>query len=162
MEENIIEVRMGDMQTANAPCRLVTRALGSCLGITLYNPMKKIGAMAHPMLPDIEKARVKSSPSRYVNFIIKKMLEDLEAAGNSHASLVAKIFGGAHMFSFIASDSVLNVGEKNVGMAKSIFAETGIKIAAEEVGGTFGRTIELNLENGKVTVDTISWGRKEV
>ena len=66
------------------------------------------------------------------------------------------------MFSFITVDSILNVGEKNIEMARIVLNESGIKITAEEVGGTFGRTIELNLENGKVFVDTVSWGRKEV
>jgi len=47
-------------------------------------------------------------------------------------------------------------------MARGVFEESAIKIVAQEVGGTFGRTIELNLENGQVLVDTISWGRKEV
>ena len=66
------------------------------------------------------------------------------------------------MFSFITVDSILNVGEKNIEMARIVLNELGLKITAEEVGGTFGRTIELNLENGKVFVDTVSWGRKEV
>jgi chemotaxis protein CheD len=118
--------------------------------------------MAHPMLPDIEKARIKNNPNRYVNYVIKKMVEDLETMGSPKNTLTAKIFGGAHMFSFISADSALNVGEKNIIMARAVFEELGLKIAAEETGGTFGRTIELNLENGKVVVDTISWGRKEV
>lgn len=162
MEENIIEVRMADMQIAATPARLVTRALGSCLGITLYHPAKKTGAMAHPMLPDIDKARMQSHSYRYVNSVIRKMVEGLEELGSQRNNLIAKIFGGAHMFSFIAADSILNVGEKNIAMARVVFEELAIKIAGEEVGGTFGRTIELNLENGKVLVDTISWGRKEV
>ena len=162
MEENIIEIRMADMQIATTPSRLVTRALGSCLGITLYHPLKKTGAMAHPMLPDIDKARMQSHSYRYVNSVIRKMVEELEKLGSSRNNLIAKLFGGAHMFSFIAADSILNVGEKNIAMARVIFEELAIKISGEEVGGTFGRTIELNLENGKVSVDTISWGRKEV
>jgi len=153
---------MGDMQIASAPARLVTRALGSCLGITLYNSVRKLGAMAHPMLPDIDKARMKSNPHRYVNSVIRKMVEDLEKLGITKNNLTAKLFGGAHMFSFITADSILNVGEKNIAMAKAVFEESAVKIVAEEVGGTFGRTIELNLENGKVLVDTISWGRKEI
>lgn len=162
MEENIIEVRMGELRMAESPYRLVTRALGSCLGITLYNPLKKTGAMAHPMLPDIERARTNANPSRYVNYAIKKMVEDLEKGGCARSRLVAKLFGGARMFAFISADSTLNVGEKNIAMAKEVFNELNIKIAAEEVGGTFGRTIELNLENGLIIVDTASWGRKEV
>jgi len=66
------------------------------------------------------------------------------------------------MFSFIAQDSILNVGEKNIEMAEAIFQQYGIKVAAEELRGTIGRTIELDLENGKVRVMTISSGIKEV
>ena len=153
---------MGDMKMVCAPKRLITRALGSCLGITFYNPEKKAGAMAHPMLPDIDKAKMKSNPNRYVNSVIIRTLDEMEKLGVLKNGLEIKIFGGAHMFSFIASDSLLNVGEKNIEVAKELLGKLGLKIIAEEVGGTFGRTIELNLENGKVFVDTVSWGRKEV
>jgi chemotaxis protein CheD len=162
VEENIIEVRMGELCVQASPSRLVTRALGSCLGITLYNPFKKIGAMAHPMLPDINKARQNTNPSRYVNYVIGKMVVELEKMGSTRSQLIAKLFGGARMFSFITADSILNVGEKNIVIARTVLNEMCVKIAAEEVGGNFGRTIELNLENGKVLVDTVSWGRKEV
>lgn len=150
------------MKLVCAPNRLITRALGSCLGITFYSPGKKAGAMAHPMLPDIDKAKMKSNPNRYVNSVIVKTLDELVKLGSSRNSLEIKIFGGAHMFSFITADSMLNVGEKNIEIARELLGKLGLKIIAEEVGGTFGRTIELNLENGKVFVDTVSWGRKEV
>src|SRR3989338_1223088 len=153
---------MGDMKMVCAPKRLITRALGSCLGITFYNPEKKSGAMAHPMLPDIDKAKMNSNPNRYVNSVIIRTLDEMEKLGVLKNGLEIKIFGGAHMFSFITADSLLNVGEKNIEVAKELLGKLGLKIIAEEVGGTFGRTIELNLENGKVFVDTVSWGRKEV
>jgi len=162
MEEKIIEVDLADMKIAQVPARLVTRGLGSCLGITIYDPIKKIGAMAHAMLPDIDKARIKSNPARFVNAVIKKAVEELEKLGCSRSRLVAKLFGGAHMFTFIAPDSILNVGGKNIEVAEAVLKELGIKIAAQEIGGTFGRTIELNLENGKVMVRSISLGEKEV
>ena len=153
---------MGDMKLVSAPNRLITRALGSCLWITFYSPEKKAGAMAHPMLPDIDKAKMKSNPNRYVNSVIVKTLDEMGKLEILKSRLEIKIFGGAHMFSFITADSLLNVGEKNIETAKELFGKLGLKIIAEEVGGTFGRTIELNLENGKVFVDTVSWGRKEV
>ncbi|HLD40804.1 MAG TPA: chemotaxis protein CheD [Candidatus Omnitrophota bacterium] len=161
-DNNLIEVGMGDMKMVSAPRRLITRALGSCLGITFYSPQIKSGAMAHPMLPDIDKAKMKSNPNRYVNSVIIRTLDEMEKLGVLKNGLEIKIFGGAHMFSFITADSLLNVGEKNIEVAKELLGKLGLKIIAEEVGGTFGRTIELNLENGKVFVDTVSWGRKEV
>jgi len=162
IEKNFIEVNMSDMKIARAPDLLVTRGLGSCLGIALYDPTKKIGAIAHPMLPDIDKAKNKSNPARFVNSVINKMLEELRKEGCLKKNLVAKLFGGAHMFSFISQDSILNVGEKNIEMAKSVFQQHGIKITAEELRGNIGRTIVLDLQTGKVRVKTISAGEKEV
>jgi len=162
MEQKTIEVNMAAMEIGQSPSRLITRGLGSCLGITLYDPVQKTGAMVHPMLPDIDKARIKSNPSRFVNSAIKNMLAELEKRDCARNQLVAKIFGGAHMFGFITADSILNVGQKNIEVAQSTFKELGITVAAQEVGGSFGRTIELNLEDGKVLVKTVSWGEKEV
>ena len=162
MEENLIEIQMGMAGVGESPSRVITRGLGSCLGITFWDPVKKIGGMAHPMLPDIERAKVRNTPSRFVNSAIKTMIEALEQKGCFKSRLEIKIFGGAHMFSFINSDSALNVGQKNIEMAHAIFNELGLKIIAEEVGGTFGRTVELNLQTGKVLVKTVSWGDKEV
>jgi len=162
MADNTVEVQMAQMQIAQAPGILVTRGLGSCLGITFYDPVKKLGAMAHPMLPDIDKARVKSNPSRFVNSAIMNMIKEFEKAGCPRSRIVAKIFGGARMFTFINVDSALNVGQKNIEIAITTLKEIGIKIAGQEVGGTFGRTIEMNLEDGGVLVKTVSWGEKVV
>ncbi|MBU0503789.1 MAG: chemotaxis protein CheD [Candidatus Omnitrophota bacterium] len=162
MEDKIIEVGMAQLAVAEAPGRLVTRGLGSCLGITIYDSTKKIGGMVHAMLPDIEKAKIKTNTSRFVNSAIKKMVVDLEKKGCLRARLAAKVFGGAHMFSFIASEGALNVGQKNIEMAELLLNDMKIEIAAQETGGTFGRTIELNLEDGKVLIKTVSWGEKEV
>jgi chemotaxis protein CheD len=162
VDNTIVEVQMAQMQLAESPAILVTRGLGSCLGITFYDPVKKIGAMAHPMLPDINKAKIKSNPSRFVNSAIALIIEEMEKRGCPKSRLMAKIFGGAHMFSFISTDSVLNVGQKNIEVALAALKETGVKVAGQEVGGTFGRTIELNLADGRVLVKTVSWGEKEV
>ena len=162
MESTLIEVQMGKLEMAQVPERLITRGLGSCLGITIFDPIKNIGAMVHPMLPDIEKSKIKSNPSRFVNSGIRLALEELEKRGCFRSRLEVKMFGGAHMFSFINADSALNVGQKNIEMAHAIFKELNLKILAEEVGGTFGRTIELDTESGKVLVKTVSWGEKVV
>jgi len=163
MEENIVEVQMADLQIVpHPPAVLITRGLGSCLGITFYDPVKKMGAMAHAMLPDVDKAKTKTNPHRFVNSSINEMAAEFEKRGCPRNRIVAKLFGGAHMFSFISTDSVLNVGQKNIEMAMAMLKEMGIKIAGQEIGGTFGRTIEFNLDEGKVLVKTISWGEKEV
>lgn len=161
-KERIIEIGMGEMKTGESPAKLITRGLGSCVAITVFDPVKKTGGMAHAMLPDIERVKLKSNPSRFVNYIVKKMVEELEKQGCLRQRFIVKLFGGAHMFGFITSESILNVGEKNILMAKTVIDELGLKLSAEETGGTFGRTTELDLETGKVLVKTIAWGEKEV
>jgi len=160
--EAIIEVGMADSKVSKAPVKLITRALGSCVGVVIYDPSRKSGAMAHSMLPDIDKARIKSNPSRFVNSAINNIIEELEKNGSQRSRLTAKLFGGAQMFSFITPESTLNIGQKNVQMAHEILDQLGIKIIAEETGGTFGRTITLDLETGRVLIETVSWGSKEV
>lgn len=162
VEKNLVEVNMADMKIARAPDLLVTRGLGSCLGIVLYDPTKKIGAVAHPMLPDIEKAKNKSNPAKFVNSVIGKMVRGLRREGCLKKNLVAKLFGGAHMFSFITENSIFNVGERNIVMAKAMFEQLGIEVAAEELRGSVGRTVTLDLETGRVRVKTIAAGEKEV
>ena len=161
-EDQILEVGISDRKIASTPAKLITRGLGSCLGITLYDPVKRIGGMAHAMLPDINNALANSNPLRFVNYVIQNTVEELEKCGCSKTRIEAKLFGGAHMFGFISSESVLNVGDKNIEMAKAILAEIGIKISADETSGTFGRTITLDLETGKVLIRTVAWGEREV
>lgn len=161
-EGQLIEVGISDMKLSKTPDKLITRGLGSCVGITLYDPLKKTGGMAHAMLPDAGKASIDINPLRFVNYVIKQMVHEMEKAGSNRKNMEAKLFGGAHMFGFLSSEAVLNVGDKNVEMSKSVLSEMGINVAADETGGTFGRTVTLNLENGKVTIKTIAWGEKEV
>ena len=158
---NLIEVGMADLKIQAAPGSLITRGLGSCVGITFYDPFKKIGAMAHAMLPDINHSKIKSNPGRFVNSAIEKILEEFKKQGCVKRHLEVKLFGGARMFSFIAQDSVLNVGDRNITMAKEVLSGFGIPIIAEDIGGNFGRTIELNLDTGKVHIKTIYSGEKE-
>jgi len=161
-QRQIIEVGMAKMVISSAPNVLLTRGLGSCVGITIYDSIKKIGGLAHPMLPDIEKAKFQINPAKFVNSVSKLMFEEMKKRGCLKAVMKAKIFGGGHMFSAIPSDSMLNIGGKNIEMAKESLNSLGLKIVVEDTGGNFGRTIELDLSTGMVKVKTIFHGEKEV
>ena len=156
----IVEVGMADMKIAANPAVLVTRGLGSCLGIVLYDNIRKIAALAHPMLPKIEEGRVKSNPYKFVDSAVAAMLEELKKKGCLPPMLAAKIFGGAHMFTSIPINSVFNIGARNAEVAKEIFINCGIKLTAEDTGGNSGRTIFVDSATGKVAVKTLFHGEK--
>ena len=44
-------VGVGEIACAFEPQVLITQALGSCIGLTLWDPRLNIGGMAHVMLP---------------------------------------------------------------------------------------------------------------
>ncbi len=66
------------------------------------------------------------------------------------------------MFSFNTSDEKGSIGYRNAVSVKQILAEMNIKIVAEDVGGTMGRTIELDLENGDLKIKTIGQDIKKI
>jgi len=156
----LIEVGMADMKMAVNPSVIVTRGLGSCLGVVLYDGLKKLAALAHPMLPKIDEGRVKSNPYKFVDSAIAAMLEEFRKKGCQPFLLTAKIFGGAHMFSSIPIDSIFNIGMRNAEVAKEIFSANGIKLIAEDTGGNSGRTIFVDSATGKVAVRTLFHGEK--
>ncbi len=157
-----VEVGMAELKVGRAPQVLITRGLGSCVGIVIYDTSKKIGGMAHPMLPEMSRAKVRANPAKFVDTAINALLENLKKEGSDLKTIWAKIFGGGHMFSAIPYDSPFNIGVKNVTKAKEVLVSKGIKLIAEDTGGNFGRTIELDLSTGKVRVKTLFHGEKEL
>ena len=148
-----IKVGMADYKVGKAPDKLITLWLGSCIGITIYIRKMKIGAMAHIMLPKNNDAEKRSL--KFADVAIEDMLNELYKMGVKISDMEAKIAGGAKMFSFNSSDEKSSIGYRNAVSVKAILGELGIKIIAEDIGGTMGRTIELDVENGDLKIKTI-------
>lgn len=163
MEKPIqIEVGMAEMKISSSPHILVTRGLGSCLGITVYDVQKRIGGLAHAMLPCFEMAKIKTNPHKFVDSVVPLMFEELKKHGCKVSDLKVKVFGGAHMFSSIPVNSSFNIGVKNVNAAHEVLSAHNIPVVAEDTGGNYGRTIFFDLAAGKVKVKTIFFGEKEL
>jgi len=162
-EIQLIEVGVADVKVSASPNILITYALGSCVGIVLYDPVRKIGALGHPMLPDITKSVANANPAKFVNSILEYMLSELASRGCQSSYLKAKLFGGATLFAGVEGDrgDFFNIGPRNIEMSKALLNHYGIELAAEDTGGNFGRTILVNLANGKVRMKTIYHGEKD-
>ena len=138
---------------SNKDVDILTCVLGSCIGIILYDPKQKIASLAHVMLPSIENATKRGSakPNKYVDSAIDSQLKKLQKLRVDPRNLVAKIVGGASMFSS-QKNKLFNIGERNVEMASNILNEKGIKIVGRDLGNTYGRSIELFLDSGIIKV----------
>jgi len=90
------------------------------------------------------------------------MLADVLRLGAVKSRLVAKIAGGAQMFAFSNTTSVMRVGERNAQAAKELLAQNGIRLIAEDTGLNYGRTVSIDLNDGTYTVKTVSKGDKTI
>ncbi len=159
----VIKVGMADLNVCKAPDRLITLGLGSCIGICLYDEGKKVAGMAHIMLPSSEAVKNNSNKAKFADTAVDLLIEKMKSLGVYNTrSLVCKIAGGAQMFAFQSSGNTMQVGRRNAEAVREKMKSLGIKIKADETGGSFGRTIELDAETGVLSIKTIGHGTKEL
>ena len=156
----MIKVGMADLNVCVSPNAITTLGLGSCVGIVLYDPPRKIAGMVHIMLPDSTKILNNENKAKFadtgIDLLIKRMLE----IGAERRQLIAKIAGGAQMFAFSNNSDMMRIGERNVEATKIKLAELGISIRAEDTGANYGRTIEFYPENGSLLIKSVGKERK--
>ncbi|MDY4696609.1 chemotaxis protein CheD [Selenomonas montiformis] len=158
----LIRVGMADYKVGRAPASLISYGLGSCIGISLYDPQAKVGGLLHIMLPDSTQARPTDNPAKFADTGLPLMLQKVLDLGASRSRLVAKMAGGAQMFAFANATDIMRVGARNAEAAKKILQDMNIRLIAEDTGGTYGRTVQIDLETGVYKVKTIDKGEKEI
>lgn len=154
-----IKVGMADLNVCVSPDRICTLGLGSCVGIALRDPVRKIGGLAHIMLPDSTTIRNNSNIPKFADTGIEELVKQVTRKGANRSRLVAKIAGGAQMFGFNSNSEMVRVGERNVQATKKKLAELRIPILAEDTGKNFGRTVIFYPETGDFVIRAV--GKQE-
>jgi chemotaxis protein CheD len=147
-------VGVADMVVSNdSSAELVTYSLGSCLGITIYDPVKKIGGLLHIMLPDsnIDAARAVNRPFMFVDTGVPRLFQAVYNMGAERSRLAVKVAGGAQL---LDEQGVFNIGERNCNALRGLLARNGYAVRAWDVGGLSSRTLRLDLTTGEVTLKT--------
>lgn len=146
----IIKVGIADLKTCVPPNGITTLGLGSCVGIALRDTSNKIGGLAHIMLPDSTAIRNGNlNIAKFADTGIVELVKQMEKIGARRGHLVAKIAGGATMFSFQGGSSPMGqVGQRNVEATKKKLGELRIPIIAENTGANYGRTVIFYPETG--------------
>ena len=159
---NIIKVGMADLNVCKSPDMITTLGLGSCVGITLYDPVTKIGGLAHVMLPDSTAIRNNANIAKFADTGIDELLKRVIAAGANRTRLQAKIAGGAKMFAVSGTSDMGRIGDRNAEAARAKLKELGIRLLVDETGLNFGRTIELYCETGELHIKAVGKPEKIV
>lgn len=158
----VVKVGMADLNICKSPDIITTLGLGSCIGLTLYDPVTKIGGLVHYMLPDSTQMRNNSNIAKFADTGIDELLKQVLRAGANRTRLVAKIAGGAKMFSVSGSSNISNIGERNALAAKAKLKQLRIRLIAEDTGLNYGRTVELHCETGDFYIKAIGKPVKKI
>jgi chemotaxis protein CheD len=159
---DVVRVGMADLRVVESPLVLSTLGLGSCVGIILYDPIKKIAGLAHIMLPDSNNVSNNINKAKFADTAIIELINEMEKKGAKKERLVSKIAGGAQMFEFKGKTDLMRIGERNVEAVKKNLKKFNINLIAEDTGGNYGRTIEFDSNTGKLYIKTIGQGTKEI
>ena len=136
----------GQLHASANPCQIRT-ILGSCVAICLWESRQRIGGMNHFLLPASSAGHPAST--RFADVATRTLLEALQSLGCRPAQLEAKIFGGASMFQR-TDRARMCLGSQNVAAALELMKNAGIPVVVRETGGTHGRKIMLNTDDGVV------------
>lgn len=149
-----IKVGISDYKISEAPNKLMTLGLGSCIAIAIYDERQQIGGLSHIMLPDSQlfKGRPEIKKEKFADLAVPLMVSEIKAKC-PRARLVAKFAGGASMFNF---ENNRNIGERNVEAVEAILNELNIPILASHTGGNMGRSFFVDLSSLAVTVKMVN------
>ena len=154
-----ITVGIADMAVSADPdATLVTFALGSCIGVTVYDPVARVGGLLHFMLPagSLNDEKAKRNPCMFADAGVPLLFNRAYELGAKKERLVVCAAGGAEI---LDDDGHFKIGARNRTMLRKLFWKNNILLAADETGGSISRTLSLRLANGSVTVRHLSTER---
>jgi chemotaxis protein CheD len=147
-------VGIADLRTStDASHVLITYALGSCLGVTAYDPVAKVGGLVHVMVPssDLDPARAASSPATFVDTGVTALIDQVTRLGGRKPRLVVSVAGGAARGAPGAVDS-FQIGKRNFVALRQVLFKLGINLRKQDVGGNHPRTMSLDMSSGTVFI----------
>lgn len=162
MELKDVRVGIADLNTVEAPGKIITVGLGSCIGIAIYDRIKRIGGLAHIMLPDSKQFSNVTNPMKFADLAIPMLVEKMEKMGSSKRNMKAKIAGGASMFNFSDKNMITDIGARNGVAVKEALEKAGIPLVAEDIGGNKGRTVILDADTGALQIRIVGLGIKDI
>lgn len=126
--------------------------LGSCVSIVCWHPGRRLGAMCHFMLPGPGRQRDGALDGRYAEDAFALMLLAIAEHGAPAGEYQVKLFGGGDMFPDPGRSNGVQVGRRNIEVARSLVRRHGMAIVSEHLGGVGHRSVIFDVGSGEVWV----------
>ncbi len=148
-------VGIADMRVSAVPGdRLITFALGSCLGVAVHDPAVQVGALLHVMLPlsTINPEKAQRNPFTFVDTGVPLLFKECYKLGAVKERMVVKVAGGAHSGETEDQDK-FQIGKRNILTLRKLLWKNGVLLQAHNVGGCqTSRTMALEIGSGEVSL----------
>lgn len=164
MKPEIIPAGLGEVKAGGRPGQvLVCYGLGSCVGLTLFDPVAHVGVMAHVVLPDSGLSRSGDfAPGKFADTAVPFAITEVLKLGANRSRLIARMAGGARMLNVVGAGTKLDIGARNVERVLASLAVHGLHPTAQDTGGSHGRTLQLFVQTGRLLVSTVGRGEMEL
>lgn len=159
---NRLVIGIADLKLSRAVGEvLVTYALGSCLGVAIYDSAVRVGGILHAMLPSssADQGKADFNPAKFVDSGVTTLFKEAYKMGASKDRIVVKVAGGASLANGGGQDS-FQIGKRNIVALKKLFWKNGVLLKGEDLGGHISRTMTLDVASGEVRIK--SNGRETV
>lgn len=146
-------VSVGDMKVGVADDLLVTHALGSCLGLMVYDPDVRVGGLLHAMLPlsKINPEKARANPFMFVDTGVPRLFHAVYELGGRKERLTVKAAGCGRPLS---NNEMFKIGERNHIVLKKILWKNSVLLKSADVGGTASRTVHFQLTDGRIVISS--------
>lgn len=158
MREREVLVRVAEYRAGGAGEILLTIGLGSCVAVALHDERAKVGGLAHILLPSPALSRRDPAPGKFPQTAIPLLLQEMVALGARPERVTARLAGGAAMFTNLQPTGTVQMGERNLVAVRAALGHHNIPLVGTAVGGDFGRTVRLFVEDGRIEVSTVRRG----
>jgi chemotaxis protein CheD len=146
-------VEVGDMKVGREGDQLVTYALGSCLGLMIYEPVAHIGGLLHAMLPSskLNPEKAQANPFMFVDTGVAILMKALNDLGGLKTRMIVKAVGCGNRF---GKNEMFKIGERNYTVLKKLLRNNNLFLKSEDVGGVRSRTIYFDISTGRTIIRT--------
>jgi chemotaxis receptor (MCP) glutamine deamidase CheD len=146
-------VAVGDMKIGRDTDLIVTHALGSCLGLVVYDPVERVGGLLHAMLPlsKINPAKAEANPYMFVDTGVPALFKALYEIGGQKSRMVIKAAGCGNP---LGKNELFKIGERNHTILKKLLWKNNILLETEDVGGTASRTLHFDVATGQTVISS--------
>lgn len=154
MPDNKIIVGVADMAVSdNSEVVISTHALGSCIGVTIYDPIAKVGGLLHYMLPfsNTNPQKALENPCMFADTGIPKLFKEAYKFGAKKVNIIVKVAGGAEI---LQNNKMFDIGKRNFLALRKIFWKNNVLIDRHSVGGAKSRTMYLHIDDGTVFLNS--------